>query len=259
LPGDAIVLEAPRQHLLAKYYLPQAVELYPMPAIDLPDYWPVTAPPVVPEEADHQLQGILEKHGRVWLVLTGEDEVDSGEFVERYLTAIGYARQCRQWLDVRLCEFISPGKVPAAIAIPLGVEYEGGLDLRGVDVALGEPDSEGSTLFLLARWHARANPAADYKVTLRLVEEDGDVVSQVDSFPIGPLLPPATWGAGDDKPGYLALALPAALAPGRYRLVLGLYDPASGTPALFSGASANASGLLDLAGVDVDGAVRIAP
>jgi mannosyltransferase len=259
LPGDAIILEAPRQHLLAKYYLPSTAEIYPMPSIDLPDYWPVTAPPVLPEEADHELQAILEKHGRVWLVLSGEDEVDPGEFVQRYLAAIGYARHCRQWLDVRLCEFISPSKVPAAAAIPHAVGFAGGLDLRGVELALGEARADGRPLYVFAKWHARENPAADYKVTLRLLDPDGGLVSQVDSFPIGPLLPPTTWGSGDDKPGYLVLPVPATLAPGRYRLVLGLYDPASGMPAPFSGAAADESGLLELAGVEVDGAMRIVP
>jgi hypothetical protein len=258
-PGDAIILEAPRQHLLAKYYLPLAAEIYPMPAIDLPDYWPVTAPPVVPEQADHELQSLLEKHGRVWLVLTGENEVDPGEFVERYLAAIGYARHCRQWLDVRLCEFISPNKVSPTVATPLDVKFEGGLDLRGVEFALGEARSDARPLYVLAEWHARENPTVDYKVTLRLLDGDGALVSQVDSFPIGPLLPPTAWSSGDDKPGYLALPLPATLAPGHYRLVLGLYDPAAGSLAPFSGTAADASGLLELAGVEVDGAVRIAP
>jgi hypothetical protein len=258
-PGDAIILEAPRQHLLAKYYLPSAGDLYTMPVIELPDHWPVTAPPVVPQEADHQLRAIFEKHNTAWLVLTGENEVDPGEFVERYLTAIAYPRSCRQWLDVRLCEFVSPKEAPAELAVPLGIEFEGGMDLGGVEVALGDSGADGRPLYVLAHWHAREKPAADYKVTLRLLGPDGALVSQVDGFPIGALLPPTTWGAGDDKPGYLVLPLPESLAPGHYRLALGLYDPASGKLASFSGKAADASGLLQLAGVEANGAVRIAP
>jgi 4-amino-4-deoxy-L-arabinose transferase-like glycosyltransferase len=257
--GDAVVLEAPRQHLLAKYYMPSAGNLYPMSAIDLPDYWPVTAPPVVPEEADHQLQAILEKHGRAWLVLTGEDEVDRGEFVARYLTAIAYPRGCRQWLDVRLCEFVSPGKVSAEAVIPLDVAFHGGLELREVEVGVDAPSSGERFLFVSPQWYAQAKPAADYKVTLRLLDRDGNLVSQSDSFPIGPLLPPGSWNAGDDKPGYMGLPLPASLAPGQYRLALGLYDPASGNLVQFSGMEPGGSGLLELAHVEVDGTVRIAP
>jgi mannosyltransferase len=259
-PSDAVILEAPRQHLLAKYYLPSAGDFYAMPAIDLPDYWPVTAPPVVPEEADHQLRALLEKHGRAWLVLTGENEVDPGEFVERYLTATAFPQLCHRWLDVRLCEFVSPKGVPAEVTIPLGAEFEGGLALQGVELGLGEARTDARSLYVLTHWHAREQPAADYKVTLRLLGPDGALVSQVDSLPIGPLLPPTTWGAGDDKPGYLVLPLPAALDPGNYRLALGLYDPVSGKLASVSGIAVGESGLLELAEVGVDGgAVRIAP
>jgi 4-amino-4-deoxy-L-arabinose transferase-like glycosyltransferase len=257
--GDAIILEAPRQHLLAKYYLPSVGDLHTMPEIDLPDYWPTTAPPVVPEEADHQLQAILEERGKVWLVLTGENEVDLGEFVERYLAAIAYPRQCRRWLDVRLCEFVSPKDVPAGAAIPLQVKFQGGLDLQGVELAAGEARLGERPLYVLAYWYAREQPAADYKITLRLLGRDGATVSQADSFPIGALLPPTMWSSGDDKPGYLVLPLPANLAPGKYRLALGLYDPASGNLVPFSGMAAGGSGLLELAEVAVDEMVRIAP
>ncbi len=42
-------------------------------------------------------------------------------------------------------------------------------------------------------------------VTLRLLGLDGVVVSQSDGFPMGPLLPPTAWDAGDSKPGYMVL------------------------------------------------------
>ncbi len=47
---DAVLLEAPRQHLLTKYYLDHSLAVFPIPPISLPAYWPVTAPPVVPED-----------------------------------------------------------------------------------------------------------------------------------------------------------------------------------------------------------------
>jgi uncharacterized membrane protein len=75
-PEDGVLLEAPRQHLLAKYYLPAGLSFYTAPAVELPDYWPVNALPVVPEEMDDQLQAQLRRHRTLWLVLTAEDEVD---------------------------------------------------------------------------------------------------------------------------------------------------------------------------------------
>jgi hypothetical protein len=63
---------------------------------------------------------------------------------------------------------------------------------------------------------------------LRLLDEAGAVVAQRDDYPIGTLLPPTTWNAGDAKPGYMALPLGGDLAPGAYQVVVGVYDPANG-------------------------------
>jgi 4-amino-4-deoxy-L-arabinose transferase-like glycosyltransferase len=251
-PYDGIILEAPRQHLLAKYYLPAAGNIYPMPAVDLPDYWPVTAPPLVPEEADHQLQTILAKHGRLWVVLTGENEVDQGEFVDRYLTAIAYPVGCRPWLDVRLCQFISPDRAPGGMMIPLNVTFDGGLNLAGAQVALEKASSGERLIYVALQWHAREKPVADYKSTLRMLGQDGKPVSQGDSYPIGPLLPPTTWSAGDDKPGYTVLEVPETVAPGEYHLAIGLYDPASLQLMPFSGGTEQVPGLVKLASVKID-------
>jgi hypothetical protein len=80
-------------------------------------------------------------------------------------------------------------------------------------------------------WLAPRQPTADYRVTLRLLNAAGEVVAQRDEFPIGTLLPPTTWQAGDAKPGFMVLPLPAGLPGGSYRVTVGLYDAATGAPA----------------------------
>ena len=112
-PGDAILLESPRQHLLAKYYLPADRPLYPLRDVSLPATWPLTAPPIIPEKVDEHLRTILRDHGDAWLLLAGQDEVDRGEFVTKYLAAIAYTLDCREQLDVRWCHHTSPARHPA--------------------------------------------------------------------------------------------------------------------------------------------------
>jgi mannosyltransferase len=253
-PGEAILLEGPRQHILSKYYFPAWLDVMPIPAVSLPEHWSITAPPVVPEEADHQLQMILDDRQVAWLVLAGEDEVDPGEFVERYLTAIAYPEDCRSWLDVRLCKFVNPTDVSVAASIPLRVTFAGGMELLEGQIGLGQTDDRERPLLVSARWHAYTEPNADYKVTLRLLGPDGAVVSQSDRFPIGPLLPPTTWNAGDEKPGYMVLEIPQTAAPGEYDLAIGLYDPASLQLMPFSGALMQFADLVKLASVKIDSA-----
>jgi uncharacterized membrane protein len=254
---DAVLLESPRQHLLAKYYLPPDLPVFPMPPVALPAYWPVTAPPIVPEAVDDELKAIASSHSHVWLILAGQNEVDPGEFVHNYLTAISYEEGCREWLDVRLCRFTAPSATFIVVSRPMRVEFQGELMLRGVDVALARQNANQRYVFVTLYWTAKAKPSADYKVTLRLLDREGRLISQGDNFPIGPLLPPTTWNTGDNKPGYMALEVPRSLARGDYDLVVGLYSPVTPELLPFSDTTGVKPGLLELARVRVDDAIQV--
>lgn len=230
-PDETLLLEGPRQHLLAKYYLPAESSFLTAPTIDLPDYWPVNALPVVPEEMDDVLQQALRDHPGLWLSLTAENEVDPGEFVAKYLTAVAFPRDCQAWLDVRLCHFVSPHFVQSQVKNAPAALFGESLLLQEASVAfLAARGAEPAYLLTTLTWLAQTKPSNDYRVTLRLLDAAGTVVSQRDDFPIGPLLPPSTWNAGDVKPGYLALPIPPNSAPGPYQLTVNLYDPVTLAP-----------------------------
>ncbi|MDQ4077819.1 MAG: glycosyltransferase family 39 protein [Chloroflexota bacterium] len=222
--SDLILLEAPRQHLLAKYYLDPGLQWVPVPSIALPSYWPVTAPPVDPHIMDDELQRYLERHDTLWLILTSQDEVDRGAFVPSYLTAVSYKVECRKWMDVELCHFISPHFVTSEAVTQKWVRFGQGMGLAGAEVSL--ETKEGLTLLLAKlNWRAYERPRKDYRVTLRLLDDQGNVITQSDDFPGGPLLPPSIWEEGNDGLGLMALQVPSAMPTGEYRLVVGLYDP----------------------------------
>lgn len=226
---EALLLEAPRQHLLAKYYLNQALPTYTAPLVELPPFWPVNAPPVVPEEMDDLIQDMLRDYRGIWLSLTAENEVDPGEFVPKYLTAVAFEVDCEAWLDVRLCHYLSPHAFSANMTTRIDALFADELLLQQVDLTL--PPAEAPDMVLVTlQWQAKVPPRADYRVTLRLLDQSGATISQRDNYPIGPLLPPTTWQAGDEKPGFMALPLPAGLAQGRYQVTVNLYDPADGAP-----------------------------
>ena len=240
-PDDAIMLYAPRQHLLAKYYLGEDRTYYTAPQVDLPDYWPVNASPVVPEEMDGQIQDLLAKHPAVWLVMTAQDEVDDGEFVPKYFTAVSYKQDCHKWIDVELCRFVSPtssslnGQPPAGVhaAEPVAPNllYNGELRLQRAQARLvDEPQLGQSTIYAELDWLAERKPTVDYRVTLRLLDPSGQVAAQRDEYPIGQLLPPTTWNQGDAKPGYMALPIPPGLPPGAYQVTVDVYDSATQAP-----------------------------
>jgi hypothetical protein len=229
-PESAILIEGPRQHLLTKYYLSEAQSVYPVPKLSLPTYWPVTAPPVVPEQTDSYLQDILHQHGDVWLVLAGQAEVDPSEFVTRYLAAIAYNLGCWEQLDVHWCRYLAPNSYPDGLTLPLDQTYNQELRIHEARLTVFDDSRSHERHLLVALdWEAMTKPLRDYRVTLRLVDTDGRIVDQSDREPIGPLLPTTTWDSGDRKPGYMALAIPSGPSEKKYRVEFGVYDSQTGT------------------------------
>ena len=221
---EILLLEAPRQHLLAKYYVPPAWQAHPMPTLPLPDFWPVTAPLLVPEDEDDRIQQWLTEYQGIWVSYTSEAEVDRGEFLAKYLTAVSFREHCTQWLDARLCHYVSPRHLSPTILAVEPTLFGNELALTGVQGDFHHPTPDSTALLLQLEWHAQQKPTLDYKVSVRLVAEDGGVLDEADDYPIGPLLPPTTWNADDRKPGYVTLTLPPELAAGRYTIQLALYD-----------------------------------
>jgi uncharacterized membrane protein len=103
---------------------------------------------------------------------------------------------------------------------PVEAVFAGGLRLTGYRVA----DLEGEPAVVL-RWLPEAPVARDYTVFVHLLAEDGARVGQSDAQP-GWVVP---WPAGRWSPARPVLdghrlSLSGRLAPGRYRVVAGLYD-----------------------------------
>ncbi len=86
----------------------------------------------------------------------------------------------------------------------------------------------GDILPLNLYWQAQAEMAVDYTVFVQLLNNAGQVAAQVDLPPQAGAAPTTTWLPGEILPDPYSLPLPADLAPGSYRLITGLYDPASG-------------------------------
>ena len=252
---DGLLLAAPSQHFLADYYL-GTDRVEHVPQMPLSPYWPDPMPALVPHEVDGQIQTHLANYAVLWLVLYDENSVDPGRFLPAYLTAVAYRDGCVEWSDVELCRFVSPTLLET-MAMNLGQYlFAGELGLQNVSLATSGESIQGVPMLLAQLdWQAEAQPSADYKVSLRLVDGNGEAVAQRDDFPIGPLLPPTVWGADDQKSGYMALPLPEAISDGRYDLQVALYNPADMQMAQYrTSAGQETSDPLTLATVEIDGA-----
>ncbi len=227
---EILLLEAPRQHLLARYYLSPDWAFHPMPTLPLSAYWPITAPLIVPEEEDQRLLAWLSTFDGLWVSYSSESEVDQGEFLSKYLTAVAYRQQCTQWLDARLCHYVSPQHLTPIALNPVPTLFGEELALTNMQASFYPSIPPATDLMVQLDWTAQQKPTLDYKVSLRLLNADGTTVAQADEYPVGPLLVPTTWNAGDEKPGYSAVSLPTNLPGGHYQLQISLYDGSTLAP-----------------------------
>jgi 4-amino-4-deoxy-L-arabinose transferase-like glycosyltransferase len=85
----------------------------------------------------------------------------------------------------------------------------------------------GQRLPLQLTWQALSPLTDTYTVFVHLVGPDGDGLGQVDGLPLGGKYPMHLWEPGIRYPDRWELALPDDLAPGRYRLQVGLYQLAT--------------------------------
>lgn len=128
---------------------------------------------------------------------------------------------------------------PAPPAIALDARFGDALRLQGVTLAADEPQAGGPLDFTL-HWQADAPLPFDYSIFAHLLNTQGETMAQLDWQPhdSAGLLPMTAWLPGQPLADSQTLALPAGLAPGDYRLVVGVYNwqtnarlPASGPAA----------------------------
>lgn len=199
----------------------------------------------------------LEREGRVWqrwrLAPTGEgypsnlwapDEVlrypyhldlspdlPSGEYALR-LAPVGVASGRRlaeattvvEALPVRALERLWQAP-PMGYTQPARLGEE--IALLGYDLAttLVRP---GETVALTLYWQALRAPEEDYTVFVHLLDEGGALHGQRDRPPADGERPTSDWAAGEVVADDVLLPIPDDAPPGRYRLQVGLYLPASG-------------------------------
>jgi hypothetical protein len=125
-----------------------------------------------------------------------------------------------------------PDAIPAGLPRP-NATFGDQLGLAGYRSEL-----QGDRLALTLYWQALVPPAADYTVFVHVLDGNGKIVAQYDGQPLGGDLPTRAWPPGYTVVDAISIPIPPALAPGTYRLAVGLYDAATGTRLSLSGGAA---------------------
>jgi hypothetical protein len=114
----------------------------------------------------------------------------------------------------------------------VGIGLDDRVTLLGYDL-YPEPVAGGGRLQMTLYWQAQRSMDTSYKVFVHLLSPDGAVVAQHDDVPVGGTIPTDDWDVGEVVADQHLVEF-SAPPSGEYRLIAGMYNPASGERLLAS-------------------------
>jgi len=213
-PGETVISVAPYH-----YHVPMNRFKARLPIIGLAQ---MSLP--LPPTAESLLREAMAGGTKVWLVTAGLPPADPTNGVEDWLAQHAY-KAGDEWTGDGF-RLLSYGTVPPETELPVRARLGEAIELTHAHTRLVV--RAGQVLPLQLTWRALTPPAGDYVVFAQLLGPDGSLVAQRDERPLGGYRPTHTWTTGEVVGDRLGLLLPPDLPPGDYRLIVGMYDSATG-------------------------------
>jgi hypothetical protein len=190
--------------------------------------------PVEPEGTVHMLEEMVSRHPIIFAIFREEQGVDPDRFVEGWLNQNAYRGPTEWYGGMRLVMFGAPqagttntGMDPGEMERPLAIEL--GDQIRLLGYTLSEESVEPGRMVRLTLFWQTSNPLSErYTVFAHVLDEGGQLVAQQDSEPAGGSRPTNTWSEGEVIADHMGILIPATVASGPYRLIVGMYQPNTG-------------------------------
>jgi hypothetical protein len=176
-----------------------------------------------------------EWHPRVWLITEAVTAGDPANQADRWLAEHGFVGT-EAWIGgyrIVPYTFSAETELPVPANVVLGDDV---VMLAGYDYEVVER-GDARWLNVWLRWEALTPPETDYTAFVHLIGPDGQVAAQHDGPPVGGYAPTSGWTPGSPVDDRHAVMLPRDMAPGAYRLQVGLYHPLTGERLPVSGGS----------------------
>ena len=214
---DLVVLDAPGQQEVWRYYDPG------LPVLALPAQRP-------PDAADVEAQLAVATAGkrRVHALFWATDEADPQQLVERWLDVHAF-KSMESWQgNLRFVTYALANKLTPSAISP--VRWENSMILAGVEQPAPGPQrvAPGDAALVRLAWLTDAPLAQRYKVSVQLLDARNQVIAQHDSEPAGGARPTDAWQPGERIDDNHGIAIPWGTPPGLYRMMLVLYNAATG-------------------------------
>jgi len=203
------------------------------------------------EEDEQTLQEIMGRYERVFAVFRNEDGSDPAHLVESWLSEHAYRTRDDWYGDVRRVLFAGASGEDRSSPHPLRATLGGQFSLTAFDL-VDDRVQPGEILRLSLSWELIADPQDDYVVFVHLLDEEGTIMAQRDSQPLGGLRPTTTWSVGETLRDNLGLLVPEHVPLGEYQLVAGMYLPSTGERLpIVAGGDTSGAGAIALKTVEV--------
>ncbi len=210
-PGDGILVDAPGQIDVVRYYLRSDPQLFLLPRMRPPD------PAITRADVDY----MLGKVQRLFAIYYATEQSDPQGIVESRLAEKAFKARDTWYGNVRFAVY---GIAPATrgTAQPLDAKVGDEITLAGVqlDQRMSRP---GDVLTLTLYWQANQTPSARYKVFVHLLDANDRVVAQRDGEPVGDTRITTTWRAGDRIEDNYGIWIEPGTLSGLYRVEIGMY------------------------------------
>lgn len=209
--GDAIVLTAPNQMEVFRYYYTGELPIYALPEGLGGD-----------DDATYaQIIHIIADHPRIFALFWAQSERDPNNIVEGTLDTQAYEADAQWYGGVRFTRYIAP--LHFDDFTPADVRF--GEHIRMVQYALNADTLRaGDVLQVQLHWQADAPIEMRYKVFVQLLDVQGQVVAQRDAEPSAWNRPTITWAVDEIITDQHALIIPNNLPQAHYTLIIGLYN-----------------------------------
>ncbi len=207
---DAILINAPGQADVVRYYNRRALALYPLPRMRPPD--------VAATRAD--VDAVLARVERLYAIYWAAEQSDPQRVIETKLAESAFPARDEWFGNVRLAVYGNPKSRGALQTLAARVGAE--IVLQDYRVNTYHVRA-GDLLTLTLYWRAEKTPETRYKVFAHLLGANGQIVAQRDAEPGANLKPTPTWHAGEMVADNYGIWLETGTPPGEYVLEVGMY------------------------------------
>ncbi|HXF62878.1 MAG TPA: glycosyltransferase family 39 protein [Caldilineaceae bacterium] len=212
-----VVLDAPGQADVWSYYNPG------LPVLALPRERPPD-----PTATEAALAEALADRREVYALFWATDEADPNRIVESWLDRNAF-RGLESWQgNVRFVVYSLPNRLVCRELAPAPTFGDAIALLAHCQPDFPETVAAGQQALAALRWQSAAPLAQRYKVSVQMLDAANQVIAQHDAEPAGGSQPTDAWTPGEPVVDNHGLYIPPGTPPGRYRLIVALYDEATG-------------------------------